>query len=285
MTQWTQPESLLVIAAIGLIAGTLGGMLGVGGSTIMIPGLTLAVGYDQHLYQAAAMIANVAVSVPAAWRHRKAGAIVPQALRWMLPAALVAILLGVAISNLSIFSGRDGGVWLGRILALFLIYVIFVNIRKLLAKPARPSLAAISTGDLQPTAQPAVRARPSLVCGGLMGLVAGLLGIGGGAVAGPLPQGLLKLPLRSCIANSSAVICITAGVGALYKNATLAQHAAEGQTLTWQTGLLVGALLAPTAFVGGRVGASLTHRLPLGAVRAAFVLLMIVAAWKMAALF
>jgi uncharacterized membrane protein YfcA len=40
-------------------------------------------------------------------------------------------------------------------------------------------------------------------------------------------------------------------------------------------------VLAPGALVGGRLGAVLTHRLPLRGVRAAFVVLMVVAAWRM----
>src|SRR5690606_25680314 len=87
---------IAVAIPLGLFAGVFGGMLGVGGSVIMIPGLTFAFGTNQHLYQAAAMVANVAVAVPSALRHRRQGAIVPQVMRWMLPAAIVAVLAGVA---------------------------------------------------------------------------------------------------------------------------------------------------------------------------------------------
>ena len=71
-TDWLNPVE---IGLIGLVAGVLGGMLGVGGSVIIIPGMTIVLGYDQHLYQAAAMVANVAVSIPATMRHYKAGAV------------------------------------------------------------------------------------------------------------------------------------------------------------------------------------------------------------------
>ena len=74
MTDWLHdPVVIAAVLATGLIAGVLGGMLGVGGSVIMIPGLTLVLGYDQHLYQASAMVANVAGAVPAALRHHRAG--------------------------------------------------------------------------------------------------------------------------------------------------------------------------------------------------------------------
>jgi len=252
---------------IGLLAGVLGGMLGVGGSVIMIPGLTIVLGYDQHLYQAAAMLANVAVSVPAALRHRKAGAMVPKALRWILPAGMVFVLGGVAVSNIGAFRGDEGGKWLGRILAIFLIYVIYVNITRLRAGQSEPPTQAAHI----------TRGRCSLV-GMVMGGTAGLLGIGGGAVAVPLQQVLLRLPLRSCIANSATIICITATIGATYKIGSLGEHGID-----WVDGVKMGLLLAPTAWIGGRIGATLTHRLPLRQVRIAFIILIMVAALKMAA--
>ncbi|MEM7624264.1 MAG: sulfite exporter TauE/SafE family protein [Planctomycetota bacterium] len=288
-------SELLAIAGLGLVAGTLGGMLGVGGSVLMIPGLVFILGrptgVEQHLYQAAAMIANVAVSVPAALRHKRAGAMTPAALRWMLPAALVCVVLGVWLSNLSVFAGRDGGVWLGRLLAVFLVYVIGVNIRKLRRSPAMPvsgkgSNTSAPAGGAEDEDLSGATPRRGLTVGAAMGTIAGLLGIGGGAVAVPLQQTLMRLPLRRCIANSSAVICVSAGVGAVYKNLSLTDRAVpEGvEPITWVQGLTIGLLLAPTAWAGGRLGASLTHRLPLRTIRVAFIALMIVAAWKMAAL-
>lgn len=242
-------------------------MLGVGGSVIMIPGLTLALGTNQHLYQAAAMVANIAVAAPSALRHRRHGAIVPQVLRWMLPAAIVAVVAGVAISNLPIFEGQAGGRWLGRILAVFLLWEVWTNLRKLRHKNAEPIERARITVPR------------SIGVGGAMGLIGGLLGVGGGAMAVPLQQWFLRLPLRNAIANSAAVMVFSAALGAAFKNATLAQHGHRGYE-----GLLLAACLAPTCVIGGRIGASLTHRLPLRQVRIAFICVMILAAYRMLAL-
>ena len=41
-------HTLLILLAIGLSAGALGGILGIGGGLIMIPGLVLLLGLDQH---------------------------------------------------------------------------------------------------------------------------------------------------------------------------------------------------------------------------------------------
>lgn len=272
-----EPWVYLAIAGLGLAAGVLGGMLGIGGSTIMIPGLVFLFGQDaregfnQHLYQAAAMVATVCVSAPAAWRHHKAVAIVPKALRLILPTALVATVLGVWISNLPVFAREGSGpVMLGRVMAGFLVYVILENARKMFHKPRAVD---------EPVDLTLVTPGRSSIVGLAMGLVAGLTGLGGGAVAVPLQQLLLKLRLRNCIANSSAMICLTGIVGSIYKNGTLPQHGLEVAP-----SLLLATLLAPTAMIGGYLGARLTHTLPVRVVRGFFIALMVAAAWKMAAI-
>ncbi len=278
-TLLSDPVVLPAVMLLGLLAGTLGGMLGVGGSVVMIPGLAVLFSLNrslepnQHLFQASAMIVNVVVSLPATWRHRKADALVSDALVWMLPAALVFVLVGVWVSNRPVFQGADGGLWLGRLLAVFLVYVIAMNLMKLRSTTARDGADP-----------PRLTATRGLGIGSVMGSVAGLMGIGGGAIAVPLQQVFLRLPLRNCIGNSSAIICVSATIGAIYKNATLAQHANGSGLIDWRYSLLIAFLLAPMAWVGARFGASLTHRLPVRQVRVAFIGLMIVAAWKMAAL-
>ncbi|QNN23906.1 sulfite exporter TauE/SafE family protein [Planctomycetales bacterium ZRK34] len=268
--------TILVIAGLGLIAGTIGGMLGLGGSNIMIPGLvilfgqTTRQGFNQHLYQAAAMIVNVCVAVAATWRHYQAGAIVPKVIRTMLPAAIAAILLGVWVSNRSAFSGTQGPILLGRVMACFLVYVIAMNIRRMF-RQSRPVDAPL---DLTYVTTPR-----SATVGTVMGFFAGLVGVGGGGIATPLQQVILNLRLRNCIANSAAVMCFSSIVGATYKNATLPAHG-----VAIHDSLMIAALLAPTAIFGATIGGKLTHVLPVRTVRFVFILLMIAAAWKMAAI-
>ena len=275
-----EPWHYAAIAMLGLFAGLLGGLLGVGGSTVMIPGLVFLFGqirhegFNQHLYQASAMIVTIFVSAPAAWRHYRAGAMVGPALRQMVPWAIVATALGVWISNMALFregTGQTPGpVLLGRVMAIFLLYVIIENTRKMFRAP-RPPRGEV---DLSRVTSPRCAA-----VGSAMGLVAGVTGLGGGAVAVPLQQVLLNLKLRNCIANSSAMICLTGVVGAVYKNATLAEHGLRLGPSLW-----LAALLAPTALLGGYCGAWLTHVLPIRLVRGLFITLMVIAAWKMAAI-
>lgn len=284
---------------MGIAAGLLGGMLGVGGSLLLIPALTLLLGRHQHLFQAAAMMANVAVALPAARRHYQTGVMQRRILVWMLVGALPAVLLGVTVSNSGWFAGEEGGIWLGRLLAFFLIYVVLVNVRLLREKVDRSSASAAPLpGAIPPLAdEPGAKVEAAAaasdprsqtsaelptgrigIVGGLMGLPAGLLGIGGGILAVPMQQVLLRLPLRSSIAHSSAIMIFAGTLGASTKVSTLDQHG-----YAWQDALWIGLLLAPTCMVGSRIGAGLTHRLPLNAIRVVFILILIAAALQMAA--
>ncbi|MCK4872638.1 MAG: sulfite exporter TauE/SafE family protein [Phycisphaerales bacterium] len=261
------PTEIIIILAIGLVAGTLGGLLGIGGSIIMIPGLTVILGNNQHLYQAAAMVVNCAVALSATMRHNKAGVVRRDVVIPMLPVALLAILAGVLLSDQ--FSGDI----LRRVFAAFLIYVALINAWKLLRKADAanhpPQTERIGMGRLIPLAI-------------IMGGSAGLLGIGGGIITVPLMQVILRLPLRQCIGSTAAVMCMTAPVGAALKLYNLhAVHDAAGDA-TAARALLIAAILIPTAIIGARIGAHLTHTLPLVYVRAVLVLLLIAASLRMA---
>ncbi|RMH28815.1 MAG: sulfite exporter TauE/SafE family protein [Planctomycetota bacterium] len=257
---------IVITALVGLAAGTLGGMLGIGGSIIMIPALALLFpgrGPDaQHLFQAAAMAVNVAVSLPAAIRHARAGAVRRAVLMWLLPAGLAFILLGVWLSN-----QLDGGT-LRRIFAAFLLYLAAQEIVRVYRK----------SPDHNEAAARVTPARAGTV-GAVLGSAAGLLGIGGGILAVPLAQRLCRLPLRQAIAASSATMCMTAGVGAAVKIGTLPMHHQAPADA-----LILAAALSPTAIAGAWVGASLTHRMPIHAMRGALAVLLLLAAWRMSGL-
>lgn len=255
---------LLIEALLGLVAGLLGGMLGIGGSVIMIPGLAVLFGRSdpntQHLYQAAAMGVNVAVSFPAAIRHWREGAMMTALLRIVLPSALAAIVVGVLVSNMI------PGQTLRYAFAAFLVYVAITSAIKAVRRTPD------HTRELARITLPR-----GVAVGVVLGFAAGVLGIGGGILAVPLAQALCRVPLRSAIAVSSASMCITAGIGATIKVATLPRWGFEPTEA-----IMLIATMAPTALIGGWFGAKLTHRLPLGAVRAVMLALLLLAAWRMA---
>jgi uncharacterized membrane protein YfcA len=103
-----------------------------------------------------------------------------------------------------------------------------------------------------------------------------MLGIGGGIIGIPIMQASCRLPLRQCIGASSAVMTLTALVGASIKIGTIPSHG-----FPISDALLLAALLAPTAVIGGRLGAGLTHKLPLPVVQTVLIALIAVSVWRM----
>lgn len=256
-----------------MLAGTLGGLLGIGGSVVMIPAMMMIFavqdgGSDRiHQYQAAAMIVNFLLMLPAVARHTKAKAVLWDVWRWLGPAALAGIVLGVWVSQIAIFRG-DNQKYMKILFGAFLIYVAYKNIRKLLAKSTH------GTSLVDKSAEPPWK---SAAVGLPMGFSAGLLGIGGGALAVPALQMIIHLPLRNAIATSAATIMTIAWLGAIVKNVAV-QANGDGTIIE---SLTLAACLAPTAMIGSYIGGHLTHKLPLKVVRVAFIALMILAAVKM----
>lgn len=263
---------VLEIILIGLFAGFFGGLLGIGGSIIMIPALTEALGSNQHLYQAAAMIVNVCVVLPALVQHRRANAFHIDAVRRIIPWALLAIALGVGISELPQFSG-PGEAYLMGLFGCFLLIEGATD----LYRAVRGCDHGIDARTLD-EAQADIQAtwNRGAVVGLPTGLIGGLFGVGGGTISVPLQRRVLRMPLRSAIANSAAVMLFTSLPGAVLKNAAYAHE--HGSI---QSPLLLAAILAPTAIVGSYQGSRLTHRLPVRGVRIVFFLVLCAVALRL----
>jgi uncharacterized membrane protein YfcA len=63
---------ILILVAIGVAAGTLSGLLGIGGAIVMVPALVYFLGFNQHLAQGTSLTV-IFVSVLAAYNYYKAG--------------------------------------------------------------------------------------------------------------------------------------------------------------------------------------------------------------------
>jgi len=266
----------VLLVCVGVIAGLLGGLLGIGGSSVMLPAMVWILGAAKmvhgepveqiHQYMAAAMIVNFLLIIPSVIPHVRNKAVWTGVWKWMAPAGLAGILLGVFLSEQ--FKDGNRATYLRWGVGVFFIYVVLNNIRRLFAGR-----------KLEGLDRPAVEAMPAwrkLIVGFPMGIIAGLLGIGGGSLAVPGQQVALKAPLRNAIANSAATIATISWVGAIAKNLSLA--APYGSIP--RSALLAGCL-APTAMIGSYIGGHLTHKLPLKVVRVIFIALMCFATYKM----
>ena len=261
-----------LLALTGILAGVLGGLLGVGGSSVMLPAMVLILGARNahgteqiHQYMAAAMIVNFLLMLPSVLAHARSKAIWRRVWQYLAAGALLGVVLGVQLS----FRFRDEAAKevLRCCVGAFFLYVVGHNIYRLVRSRRADGLPK-ETVERYP-------AWRKLAVGLPMGVVAGLLGIGGGSLAVPAQQIVLKMPLRNAIATSSATIASIAWLGALLKNAQLGDHGTVARSLA------LAGCLAPTAMLGAYLGGKLTHSLPLRIVRFAFIALMLLSALTM----
>lgn len=259
----------ILYSIIGLCMGVVGGTLGIGGAVFMIPAMTLIFGENQHLYQAASMICIFFVSSASLIAHHKAKMISKKTLVRLVPAAMVGILAGVALSNSSLFEGSNDYL-LSRVFGGFLVYVAVYNSFRL--------YRSITQAQPQEAEKSQAESKTSLAwpVGLITGLGSGLLGMGAGTVATPLQQLMLKSPMKRAMSHSAALIVCISWLGAIYKNATLAQHGIE-----FTESLKIATCIIPGAIIGGTIGGHLMHALPKNIVRAVFIIVCIIAAIKL----
>jgi uncharacterized membrane protein YfcA len=62
-----------IALALGLVAGVLAGLFGVGGGILFVPTLTLALGLEQHHAQATSLLAILPTVAVGAWRQHRYG--------------------------------------------------------------------------------------------------------------------------------------------------------------------------------------------------------------------
>lgn len=217
------------LVLIGLVAGVVGGGLGLGGGIVLVP-LLVAVSFEQHRAHATSLAAIVLIALAGATSFGLSGE--------------MAIGLGVTIGIGGVIGSVIGASLMNRISArsltiVFGIVLLIAAIRMISGANPLPG-----SGDLSEVAQIAI----AVLIGLVAGFFAGLVGIGGGVVIVPSTVLLLGLPQHEAQGTSLIAIIFTATAGTIinFKN----------QRVRLIDGLVVGA--------GGVTGALIGSRLALG---------------------
>ncbi len=266
------PSGLAAIAGVGLMAGVLGGLLGIGGGLVMIPALLLILGEpfgpgSLHLYKLAALAAAAVLSLVAARRHARAGAIVWRVVPWVVAGAVLGVIGGVLLGGL--FVGEQTRV-LRRVFGGFMLVTVASQVwrQRTADRDGGVSSCPLTGGG-----------RYAGWVGLPAGLIGGLLGVGGGVWAVPVQHFVFGIQMRSAIANSSCMIVgvsIAAAIGLSVSIGGMAD-------LRVMDGWLLAAGLAPGALLGGWIGGGLTHRVRTDWLRVGFQVLLVVTGLKLLA--
>jgi uncharacterized protein len=85
--------------AIGLAAGIVAGLLGVGGGVLFVPGLVLFMGLNQHHAEATSLLAIVPVAIVGTYRQDRYGNVVRRDALLLGLLSLAGAAAGVALAN------------------------------------------------------------------------------------------------------------------------------------------------------------------------------------------
>lgn len=243
---------LLILTVLGLLGGVLSGLVGVGGGSVFVPALVYVAGWQIKDAVAASLVIIVFSSLSGTLRNARS----ENPVNWrvaMLLASTVApsSLVGVAISKIS---------------PQTVVEVVFATLLIALSYPMFRGGPAYD-GD-------APKRRPLplvLLAGAGAGALAGLAGIGGAIVLVPLISLGWRLPTKTAISTSLAVVLFAGTVGA-------AGYIASGfEDLLSLPPLIVGSM--PGAWLGVR----LRDLTPEAVIQRGFAVFMVVIAVRMLA--
>lgn len=257
--------ALLAVFAVGLLAGLLSGLVGVGGGVLMVPflyffyarpgwsGIAPAPEVATVAAHATSLFVILPTSLRGAWAYHRRGLVVWRAV-WP-----VGVAAAVAAALASRFAVQADPRWLRVVFALFLLWNGASVLRRPRRRPARPEG---EEAHAHPHVRPLRLSLPVTVgVGAAVGVFSAFLGVGGGLIALPLLMHVVGVGLRHAAATSLAVIMLTSLGGALaYMLAAPDAAVRPGWSLGYVDLAVAGVLTAGTVLSVGW-GTELNQRL------------------------
>lgn len=258
-------EWWLAYLALGACVGFFAGLLGVGGGGIMVPMLTslfVAQGFPHehlvHMALGTSMAAIVLTSLSSLRAHHAHGAVLWPVVRFIAPGVLAGTFLGTFIAarvptrSLAIF------------FACFMTYVSLQMILNIKPKPSRELPGPLGMAGV------------GMGIGGISSLVA----IGGGALSVPF--------LTWCNVKVQEAIGTSAAIGLPIAVAGSVGYLVNGWGTPGLPDMTVGfvylpalVLVAVVSTLTAPLGAQMTHRLPVGALKKIFAGVLVLLSAKM----
>lgn len=256
----------LTYLIIGIFAGFLSGLLGVGGGIVVVPALLWAFQMEgiapdnlMHLATATSLAAMIVTTLVSFLSHLRHGSVIWPVYQRLWLSVLVGTLFGVILSA---FLGSKS---LEIIFAVFLIVVaIWMLLNKLPNEernlPKAPGMFAF---------------------GSTIGIFSGLLGVGGGVISVPTLN-YFNVSMRDAVGISTAISFTVAVVGTVM--ALFTGLAAQANLPVLSTGFVYWPAVVAISIASpwfAMIGAKLAHRLPVPILKRIFAIFILLTAIKL----
>ncbi|OGP54489.1 MAG: permease [Deltaproteobacteria bacterium RBG_13_52_11] len=230
---------------IGLLAGTFGGLVGLGGGVIMIPLMVGILKLDQHTAHGTSLVVLVFTGISGAVAYGMYGSV-------DVTASLLLAATAVVTASAGAHFAHSLPEW--KLKRFFGCFLVFVSIL-LLSKPYLPHIHATEGGLM--------KVMVLLLTGAFTGFLSGMMGVGGGSIM--VPVMVLFAGFSQHTAQGSSLLAMVPSGGA-------------GAYTHWRLGnvrvnLLLG--LIPGILIGTYLGGTLAHALSDAVLRIIFVAVLI----------
>jgi uncharacterized protein len=254
---FTRPE-IFSLTIMGLSAGFLSGILGMGGGVLKIAGLLVLLGQDIFFARAISLITMFFSSASALIHYIRLDLVIWRMVGPMVAAASLTAIVGATIGS------QVSGPTLTHLFGIFLLFqglntmaLIFADPDEQITEEGFASQAGGTGWGLR------------AVIGGLHGMLCGVLGISGGVIATPMQQVMLHVPVRHAVANTLLVSTIITAIAG-----TIVVWTGLGRgDFTVDRALVAVLCLGGGALVGAQLGSRLGTRIDPLIVRVLFVVL------------
>jgi uncharacterized membrane protein YfcA len=252
-------EAVLGLCVIGLISGTFGGMLGMGGGMIKMSLLLLFFTFHPGVSRFAALLSYFVVAAGASYRYLKLRFVMMDVVKILIPSSILGIVIGAIVGH---HLPRDV---MTMLLGVFLLFISVVMVRKILSHYQDVLLPADSDAQAQEHAIGSSHSGPVPVkvgwrialCGLPGGFLSAMLGISGGVVSNPLQQVLVGIPIKNSIANTLLKASVTVPIACIM----IMIMGVEAGHFDFWTPVLVALCLIPGSIIGSQLGPALTRRM------------------------
>ena len=248
----------------GAVAGSLAGLLGIGGGIVIVPIVTLlfesqdvAHGLAIKMALGTSLATIVITAISSIYTHHRKGAVEWGLFRVMTPGVLVGSLIGAWLAD--IIPGEV-------LYSAFILFMFVVALQMALSRvsahrslPGTPGLVSVSAG---------------------IGVVSALMGIGGGSMNVPFLS-FCGVPVKRAIATAAAIgLPIAASATLGYMLGGLNQDGLPPASLGYVNFPVFGGIVA-ASLLFAPLGATLAHKLPDRLLRRLFAIFLFVLASRM----
>jgi uncharacterized protein len=250
-----------ILLATGVGAGFASGLLGVGGSFIMVPvifWLIEAVGFPDVAMKVAlgtSLLVVLPTAMSGVWRHNKKHAVL-----WKAASVLGSCGLAGALAGSTVAAHLPGYVLEVGFGGVLLAVALWMGLGKTL-KPASE------------VKEPRVKSSTLAACGFPIGIISGLAGLGGGVVMVPVMVMALNFPMHLAVGTSTAAMLFTSLGGIIGYVVNGIGVPGIPPYSTGYINLPVWLCLAATSVPMAQLGARTAHVLPAKQLRYVFVAL------------